>query len=193
MFFLLVSQFQKVIKKSPSHIPANIGYATSMERYVKPKQLGDVARAYANVTVYAMEQNNFKLAEATFRRSLKVSKLIDGDRLESIKFLSTICFNHDLAAEIYYELGLEQMKSDSLIPESLESFKISNAFASAIESSFASKALFQIAKITFDIEHNPKKALKLINSVLTQSLSELEVDAHVLSGQIKEVRLEKII
>mmetsp|Transcript_26208 Transcript_26208/g.39292 ORF Transcript_26208/g.39292 Transcript_26208/m.39292 type:complete len:444 (+) Transcript_26208:188-1519(+) len=183
---LASKQFLKVLKKSPGYIPAILGYATSLERYAKPKQLHDVARAYANVTVHALEQDNTGLAEATFRRSLKVTKSIEGERIDILKLLSTICFNADLAAEIYYELGEEYKKSDTTLTEALKTFKISNIHASESHSSFYSKALYQIAKLTFDQQNKPRKAMELIKSALSQDLGELQVDALILSGQIKE-------
>ena len=177
-----------MLKKTPGYIPAILGYATSMERYVKPKQLGDVAIAYANVTVYALEQDNVGLAGATFKRSLKVSESIEGDRIETLKFLSTISFTKDLATEIYYELGLELMKSESTISDALEAFKISNAFGSETQNIFSSKSLFQIAKLTLDMEGKPKKVLQKIETALSQGMGDLQADGLVLSGQIKEVR-----
>jgi hypothetical protein len=185
-------KFLKVLKKAPGYIPAILGYATSMERYVKPKQLVDVAKAYANVTVYALEQDNLNLAEATLRRSLKVSEKIEGDRIETLKHLSSICFTSDLAAEIYYELGQELMKYEFALSEVLNAFKISNAFASENQNGFGSKALFQIAKITLDVKDEPEKALKFIESALSQGVGNLEVDALVLSGKVKEVRLTTV-
>ena len=176
------------MKKSPGHIPALLGYASSMERFVKPKQLHEVARAYANVTVHALEQGKIGLAEATFRRSLKVLNSIEGERIDTLNFLSTFCFNADLATEIYYELGEEYKKSNATLTEALNAFKISSIRANESQSGFYAKALFQIAKLTFDQQHKPRKAMELLESVSDQDFGELQVDALVLSGQIKEVR-----
>ena len=156
-----------------------------MERYAKPKQLSDVAKAYANVTKHALEQDDINLAEATLRRSLKVSKSIDNDRLETLQFLSTICFTKDLASEIYYEVGLEMINAG--LAEALEAFKISNAFASDSQNSFYSKSLYQIAKLMFE-EEKLSKASQQIETALNYGLNNLQVDGLVLSGQIKEVR-----
>lgn len=162
-----------------------------MERYVKPKQLDEVARAYANATIYALEQHNYKLAEAAFRRSLQVSDKIEGDggRIELLKLLATIVFNNDLGSEIYYELGIEYAKSDdSQSEDSIHAFKISSAFANTTNNIFHQKSLYQIAKLTFNVEGKLDKAMQLIKSALSHDLQELQVEALVLSGMIKEVR-----
>ncbi len=179
------------MKKLPSHIPAILGYATSMERYVKPKQLDEVARAYANVTMYALEQDNYNLAEAAFRRSLQVSEKIEGDggRMELLKLLETIVFNNDLGSEIYYELGVEYTKTDDSQSEhSIHAFKISSAFANTTNNIFHQKSLYQRAKLSFNVEGKLDKATQLIKSALSHDLQELQVEALVLSGMIKEVR-----
>lgn len=80
------------MKKSPKHIPALLGYATSMERYAKPKQMGVVVELYTNVTIAALEQNTDKLAEATFRRAIAVSERVEGERLGVLKFIASFSF-----------------------------------------------------------------------------------------------------
>ena len=186
---ITLKKFLKVLKRSPKHIPAILGYATSMERYVKPKQMDEVAIAYANATISALEQGKENLAVATFQRSLQVSKSFDGDRLKVLQYLATTAFNNDLGAEIYYELGLE-LNGVNLSPPSdvIKAFKISNKFASSPESEFYSKSTFHIAKLTF-IEGKLEQATQLIKTALSHNLNELEAEAYVLSGQIKEVSL----
>jgi len=184
-------QFLKVLKKSPGHIPAILGYATSMERHVKPKQLVDVARAYANVTIIALEQQNINLATATFHRSLAVCKSIEGDRIETLKFLSSISFNEEIAAEIQYEVGMELIERGTSIDEALLAFEISNGYASQIQSEFYGSSLFQIAKITCNVLGELNEAGNLVKIALESDLkNDFKVDALVLSGKIKENLLD---
>ena len=183
------TQFFKVLKKNKHHIPALLGYATSMERHVKPKQMKDVAMAYANVTLRALEQGNSNLATATYRRSLKVSEeTVEGERLEILEYLSTICFSEDVAAQIYYEIGLELLKTKSSNLEAINAFKISDAFGGTSESLYSSMSKFQIVKQIKMNNENLGSALKLLQSALSHGVGDLQIEALVLSGEIKEVR-----
>ena len=80
-FKLSSKQFLKVLKKAPSHIPASLGYASSLERYASSKQLGDVVTAYLEVTKHALMQGNRNLAQATFSRALSVADDVENDRI----------------------------------------------------------------------------------------------------------------
>ena len=80
-------------------------------------------------------------------------------------------------------------KADVSVLEALKALKVSNAFARETKSDFFQKSLFQIAKLTFGLESQSAKAKEMIQLALSHDMFELQVDAYVLSGQIREVRL----
>ena len=149
----------------------------------------DVAMAYANVTLRALEQGNSNLATATFRRSLNVSEGTgEGEKLEILQYLSTICFNEDVAAQIYYEIGLELLKTKSSHSEAINAFKTSDAFGATSDSLYSSMSKFQIAKLKQMKNENLGTALELVQTAISHGVGDLQIEALVLSGEIKEVR-----
>ncbi len=152
----------------------------------------DVAMAYVNVTVSALEQGNLKLATATFQRSLKVSdSLIEGEeRIELLRHLATICFNEDLAAQVNYDIGLEMLKMKSPDSDVISAFKISNGFGTLNDNIYSALSKFQIAKIKSTSNDNLEGALQLVLSALGSGMGDLQVDALVLSGELKQVSID---
>lgn len=55
-YHMASKQFLKVIKKAPDHLPAHLGYATTLERDGKSKQISAAALAYGNATRVAIVQ-----------------------------------------------------------------------------------------------------------------------------------------
>ena len=146
--------------------------------------------AYANVTVSALEQGNLNLATATFRRSLKVSEnIVDDERIDILQHLARISFNEDIAAQIYYEIGLELLKMISSNADVMDAFKISNGFGAKKDSIYSSMSKYQIAKTKLAMDDDLENALQLVESALDKGLDALQVEALVLSGTLNEVRL----
>ena len=192
-FKLASKQFMKVLKKAPYHIPAILGYASSLERFVNPKQLGDVVMAYANVTQHALTQDTMNLAQASFRRALLVSREMEGDRIDVLQRLSAVAFTYELAADAQFELGMEMLKQSSADSQyqndAILSFRIANGYSaknSEDGSGFHPQSLVQLGKMAMDIDGNPKRALSLLENALTMELGDLTVEALVYSARSKE-------
>ena len=186
-FKLASKQFLKVLKKAPNHIPAILGYASSLERFASPKQKGDVVTAYANVTSSALFQEKVGLAQATFRRAISVCRDMDGSRVPALQQLASIAFTYDLAADIYYELGIELAKVDT--NDALLAFKTANEYSklgSEDGNGFHSKSTLLLGKISLDIENDPKKGLILLKKALTSlDLEEMTVEALLYLARAK--------
>lgn len=191
-FKLATKQFLKVLKKVPYHIPAILGYASSLERHAKPKQLGEVVLAYTNVTKHALMQQNEKLAEASFRRAVSVFRDMEGDRIGILREVSKVAFTNQLAADVQFELGMEILR---LVPEdpqnlndAISCFRIANEFAAkdaVTGNGLHPKSLVQLGKIALETDGDSKKSLSFLEKALTNDLGEFMADALVYSAQSK--------
>jgi len=177
-FKLASKQFLKVLKKAPHHIPAILGYASSLERFASPRQKEDVATAYTNVTRSALMQGNENLAHASFRRAISVSRDMDGNRVSVLKQLAGTAFTYDLAADINYELGIEMVRLQS--EDSLLALRTANEYSrlgSEDGNGFHPKSTLHLGKIALDLETNPRKASDLLQKALTSDLGEMTTEA----------------
>jgi len=189
------NSFFKVIKKAPNYIPAELGYATSFERWAKNKQIGEVATAYVNVTKSALSQDERILAENTYRRAIEVISRMETGRIKALRSLSIISFTYLLSSETYYKIGLELLKRNETDThdqeEAVTAFKLSNGFSALDEENevgFYSKSMFQLGKIALDSDNNAKDALSYFDSTLMQENldNDIIVEGLVLSGEAKE-------
>jgi tetratricopeptide (TPR) repeat protein len=192
-FKLASKQFLKVLKKAPTHIPASLGFASTLERYVNSKQLGDVVLAYVNVTKNALMQENKNLALASLRRALSVARDVEVDRIGILETLSAVAFTNEIAADVQYELGIEILKQQSIDPQyqndAVSFFKIANEYMANVSEGgegFHSKSLVQLGRIALDIEDNAEKSLSLLKNALSADLGELTVDALIISARSKQ-------
>ena len=177
-FKLASKQFLKVLKKAPHHIPAILGYASSLERFASPRQKEDVAIAYTNVTRSALIQGNENLAHASFRRAISVSRDMDGNRVGVLKQMADTAFTYDLAADIHYELGIEMVRLQS--EDSLLALRTANEYSrlgSEDGNGFHPKSTLHLGKIALDLEQNPRKASILLQKALTSDLAEMTTEA----------------
>eukprot|EP00979_Chaetoceros_neogracilis_P001568 scaffold269_cov245-Chaetoceros_neogracile.AAC.17 len=186
-FKLAAKQFLKVLKKAPNHIPAILGYASSLERFANPKQKGDVAIAYSNVTRSALIQENAGLAQASFRRAIIVCRDMDENRIHILQELASIAFTYDLAADINYELGMELVKLDT--GDARLALKSANEYSklgSEDGNGFHAKSTLLLGKIALDVENDPKKGLILLKKALTSlDLGDMIVEALLYSARSK--------
>lgn len=187
----------KVMKKVPTHIPAILGYATSLEKWAKPKQLGDVIFAYANVTEIALKQGNKALAEASLRKSLSVIKNIDDSKkVPALRLLSSLCFTYELAADINYQMGMELIKNEGIQiqREATVAFHMANELKlkGSDKNLVHSQSLLELGRIKLISEHNATGALHFLDKLLGSEVieNELTVKALVLSGDAKQVSTE---
>ena len=192
-FKLSSKQFLKVLKKAPSHIPASLGYASSLERYASSKQLGDVVTAYLEVTKHALMQGNRNLAQATFSRALSVADDVENDRIGVLKSISDVAFSNAIAADTQYKIGMETLNKFSTDPssenDSIAHFDMANEFMSKdMEGSdnFHPKSIVQLAKIALDYEGNAEKSLSLVNNALSAQLGEMTAQALIISARCKQ-------
>lgn len=192
-FKLSSKQFLKVLKKAPSHIPASLGYASSLERYASSKQLGDVVTAYLEVTKHALMQGNRNLAQATFNRALSVADDVENDRIGVLKSISDVAFSNAIAADTQYKIGMETLNKFSTDPssenDSIAHFEMANEFMSKdMEGSdnFHPKSIVQLAKIALDYEGNAEKSLSLVTNALSAQLGEMTAQALIISARCKQ-------
>lgn len=177
-FKLASKQFLKVLKKAPHHIPAILGYASSLERFASPRQKEDVAIAYTNVTRSALIQGNENLAHASFRRAVSVSRDMDGNRVGVLNQMADTAFTYDLAADIHYELGIEMVRLQS--EDSLLALRTANEYSrlgSEDGNGFHPKSTLHLGKNALDFEKNPRKASVLLQRALTSDLAEMTTEA----------------
>ncbi len=182
---LASKQFLKVLKKAPWHIPARLGFASSLERSSTPKQLGEVILAYTNVTKYALIQKNEALAVASFKRALSLASDIKVGKLNVLEKLSTIAFSNEIAAEVQYELGMESLNNY----EAAIFFKTANKYMANNSDSvkgFHAKSLVQLGRRALEFEGNATKSLALLESALRVNLGDLTGEALVISARSKQ-------
>eukprot|EP00557_Chaetoceros_sp_GSL56_P010360 CAMPEP_0176479274 /NCGR_PEP_ID=MMETSP0200_2-20121128/1651_1 /TAXON_ID=947934 /ORGANISM="Chaetoceros sp., Strain GSL56" /LENGTH=1278 /DNA_ID=CAMNT_0017875305 /DNA_START=153 /DNA_END=3985 /DNA_ORIENTATION=+ len=183
-------QFMKVLKKFPFHIPALLGYASSLERVANSRQLVDVVMAYTNVTRSALALGNQNLADASLRRATTVSRNIQESTVEVLREIARLSFTYELAAEAHFELGMEFLTNNSSDSqneqEAITAFLISNEYARRnTDNGVHGKSLLQLGKLALDRENNPKKALFLLDQASSQDLGDLVVEYLVYSARAK--------
>jgi len=177
-------QFLKVIKKAPDHLPAHLGYATALERDGKSKQISAVALAYGNATRVAIAQGEQvdplvkagggRIAENILRRALKIAKAAPSQRFETLRVLSTHAHTAALAADIYYEIGMELASSD--VSSAKEAFAISNEFITTRNddaSRFHIGSIIELGRLALEGDNDANKAIEYLNKAK---------DAHMEDG-----------
>ena len=203
-------QFKKVLKKSPRHIPAILGYATAIERSGNPKQIFEVALAYGNATKAALAIGDDRLATIALRRAITLcndaATNSKDNKLDTFRRLSELAFTSELAAEMYYAIGSEIAthildgggdgvdKSESN-EGALRAFEIANRFACSGQDAFAEchghgGSLSMLARLTLTVRGDAAKSLSYASLVLKGDTDdETKIDAHVIAGQAKMVRI----
>ena len=195
---LASKQFAKVLKKAPDHIPAMLGYATSLEREGQRKQTAKVALIYGNATRAAIVQGEDGLAIAAFRRAINIAQSAQGDeKLETLQKLSEIAHTKEAAADIYFVIGDELIKYEGREEEAMSAFAVVNALScNRTDDSDAGvcyghgKSLTQMAKVALNFRLNAREALEYTSSCLEYDTDEeIRAEAHVTSGRAKMVSL----
>ena len=203
-------QFKKVLKKSPRHIPAILGYATAIERSGNPKQIFEVALAYGNATKAALAIGDDRLATIALRRAITLcngaATTSNDNKLGTFRRLSELAFTSELAAEMYYAIGSEIAtyildgegdgvdKSESN-EDALRAFEIANRFAcsgqdASVECHGHGGSLSMLARLTLTVRRDAAKSLSYASLVLKGDTDdETKIDAHVIAGQAKMVRI----
>lgn len=185
-------QFMKVLKKFPFHIPALLGYATSLERIANSRQLVDVVMAYTNVTRSALALGNENLADASLKRATSVSRNIQENRVDILREIARLSFTYELAAVAQFELGMELLSNSSADSQAeldaVSAFLASNEYArrnTEDGQGVHGKSLVQLGKLALDRENNPKKALLFLNQASSQDLGDFIVECWVYSARSK--------
>ena len=144
-FALAAKQFLKVIKKAPDHLPAYLGYATALERAGNAKQIHTAALAYGNATQLAVIQGDEidplvmtgagGNAEKILRRAVALAKSAPDKKLETLKQLNACAHTAAIAADIYFEIGLEivsrGIEQEDKKREAMQAFTFANEFIAA--------------------------------------------------------------
>lgn len=176
-------QFLKVLKKtSYTHIPALLGYASSLERLASPQTV----MAYTNVTRNALSQDAHELATASFERALGSALFMKAGKLDALHHLRTICFTNKMAAEIYFEIGLEMSIHSADRQQIIDSYKLANAYSLDDTGTPHAPSLLELAKLAF-LENDHEQALSSINNALTEYLDDRKVEALTYLGRISEI------
>ena len=209
-YALASKQFLKVIKKVSDHLPAHIGYATAIERDGKSKQIIKGALAYGNATRVAITQappidplvqaGGGGIAENILRRAVKLAKAAPAQRLETLQILSTHAHTAALAADIYYEIGLEIASSSESTVESRasakEAFTIANEFVltrNDDKSRFHIGSTIELGRLALDGDNDAKKATEYLNQIKDDHMEDndhvklliLVGRAHMALGEIE--------
>ena len=165
----------------------------------KPKQIREVVDAYKNVTQVAVAQDDKKLAGATLLRAVEVSKKVKDERMNILRSLVKYAHSDTLAAEIYYQIGMELIGvNDDVKPGDVEmeeaayAFRVANALVireNSDATSFHAKSSLQLGKLSLadDRDSYTEQSLKLIQMALSEDLGDLEVEALVFSGHARKV------
>ena len=194
-YVLASKQFLKVIKKAPGHLPAHLGYATSLERAGKGKQISAAALAYCNSTKVAISQGDRidpaanpgagGIAENILRRSMQLAKSAPSERLQTLQVISTYAPTYALAADIYFEIGKEAAKTN--ITEAKTAFRIANGYIEKRNDSqapFHSASLVEVARISLEAENVPARAVEIFETLKDVHLEDsIHVDLLVLAGR----------
>ena len=177
---LASKQFLKVLKKSPNHLPAILGYASSLERIGNPRQMMDVVTAYLNATKIALVQDNKNLADATLKRAVSASRGIDGDRIEALNYIAEMAFSVENAADIHFDTGFEFLKIDN-IEKAQYHFMLSNTYLQN-NNKIHARSTLQLGKLI--LSENTSKAMKLIEMALEEGdIGEMKSEAHLLLAE----------
>jgi len=205
-FLRASKQLQKVIKSSPNYLPARIGYATSLEGLGAEKNAKSIALAYADAAKVALTQDPLKdyasskegeggMAEAILRRALDYAKSVPKkDRIQLLQSLLDSSHTASLAADIHYFFGKELLSSeDSSIRERAQhAFLAANQYAELTSGNGGKghgESLVELGKIALNSNNDPGKAQMLLARALDSDLDDVRVEALVLQGKAKKVRM----
>lgn len=194
-YVLASKQFLKVIKKAPDHLPAHLGYATSLERAGKRKQINAAALAYCNSTKVAVSQGDRidpmansgagGIAENILRRSMQLAKTAPSERLQTLQAISAYAPTYALAADIYFEIGKEAAKTN--ITEAKTAFRIANGLIEKRNDSqtpFHAASLVEVARISLEADNVPSRAVEIFETLKDAHMEDsIHVDLLVLTGR----------
>ena len=199
-YALASKQFLNVIRREPDHLPAHLGYATVLERGGKSKQISTSALAYGEAARVAVTQGDVVdpmgkagsggLAENILRRALQLAKSSPiSDKLETLQKLSTYAHTNALAADIYYEIGLEivnQGIDGNKKDEAVQAFCIANEFIvlrNDDDTPYHVKSMVQLAKIALEHDSNANKVIDYFKMVKDVHMDDdVHVDLLVILG-----------
>jgi tetratricopeptide (TPR) repeat protein len=192
MYALASKQFLKVIKKAPDHLPAYLGYATSLERAGNTKQLHTAALAYGNATKLAIVQGDKVdplamtgaggIAENILRRAVALAKSASNKKLETLKQLSAHGHTAAIAADIYYEIGLEIVShgidQEDKKRDAKQAFSIANEFIASrndTQTPYHIGSLVELGKLALESD-DAQSVIDIFNKVKDVHM---EDDVHV--------------
>ena len=194
-YVLASKQFLKVMKKAPDHLPAHLGYATSLERAGKRKQIAAAALAYCNSTKVAVSQGDRidpmansgagGIAENILRRAMQLAKTAPSERLQTLQVIAEYAPTYALAADIYFEIGKEAAKTN--ITEAKTAFRIANGLIEKRNDSqapFHAASLVEVARISLEADNVPVRAVEIFETLKDVHMEDaIHVDLLVLAGR----------
>lgn len=206
-YALASKQFLKVIKKAPDHLPAHLGYATAVERTGKSKQIGTAALAYGNATRVAILQGERVdpaagagaggIGENILRRAVKLAKSApSGSRLETLRSLGEYAHTQALAADVYYEIGLEVLATSGSgiderdrIEEAVRAFSIAKEFVAARNDTqvpYHIGSIIELGKIALQQDGGGRKVIQLFDKVKDSDMEDdRRAELLVLTGRAR--------
>jgi len=200
-YALAAKQFLKVIKKAPDHLPAHLGYATAVERTGKSKQINTAALAYGNATKVAIIQGERVdpltrsgaggIAENILKRAVQLAKSAPSGRLETLQLLSKYAHTSALAADIYFEIGMDISKQGidqgDNKDDAIKAFSIANEFIvrrNDTDIPYHIGSIIQLCKIALEHEGDGQKVIDKFNEVKDVHMpDDLHVGLLVLVGR----------
>jgi hypothetical protein len=184
-----------------------------MERSGNPKQIFEAALAYGNATKAALAIDDDRLATIALRRAITLcngaATTSKDNKLDTLRTLSELAFNSELAADMYYEIGSEIAthvldggdgadKSESN-KDALRAFEIANRYACSGQDAPAEchghgGSLSKLARLTLTVRGDATKSLSYASLALKGDIDdETKIDAHVTAGQAKMVGTNMLI
>lgn len=167
----------------------------------KSKQISTAALAYGNATKVAIIQGERVdpiakagtggIAENIMKRAVHIAKSAPNGRLETLQTLSTYCHTAALAADTYFEIGMEISKQgidkeDNKV-DAVEAFSIANEFAvmrNDTEVPYHIRSIVELGKISLEYENNHDRVIELFNEVKNVHMDDnIHVELLVLVGR----------
>ena len=197
-FKLAAKNFQKVLKRTPSHLPALLGLATALERVGTRNSVAESSLVYGNATRLAIALGDDRLAEAALRRAVDMAGAKGArDSLSALRKLAEVAHTFELAADLRYTVGaqiLEQHEGDPFGRQNAtREFQMANMYLCQVpevegRSCFHRKSTLELGKMALD-DNSTDVALGHFNMALQGEIDEeKKVELLVLLGQAMQMQ-----
>lgn len=198
-----ITQYRRVLDKSPNYLPARLGLAKSLEN-VKSTKTAEIVEAYnqaARTAVVLGESGAFVgqrgeggKAEELLRLGIKRALAAKRDIIPILKSLLSHAHTPLLAADINYEIGLQYLRDvddDSSIPNASLSFIRATTMAKKYNSTekeiVHGESLIELGKIALQTDKNASEAELYFKEALKGEWEDDGASVEFLLGQAQEV------